>query len=335
MAVLTWISIVAINGVPFAGGYKVRALVPAGAPLLKDGDDVRIAGRRAGQVKKVSYSQGGALVSMNLDKGPIGPGARAVVRLRGLAGAVYVELHRGDTSHPLDEDALIPRSATSAGTQLTDVVEGFHADTRAALSKTLSGYGIGLAGNGDELNHALAVLPETLQRHDAADARALAGARRAVGHAGRAAPHDARLRGPGGRERPGRAAAVGRGDAVGAGAAPRRAAARDGGAAARPGGPAGGVGAAGPRAAGAGDGGRAPSDPGRPGAGGGAARREPPGVDAARSCRSWSASPARPTRSCARAARWCASCGRRWRRWRRWATRSTRWRSGSPATRAS
>jgi phospholipid/cholesterol/gamma-HCH transport system substrate-binding protein len=163
MAVLTWISIVAINGVPFSGGYKVRALVPANAPLLKDGDDVRIAGRRAGQVKKISYSQGGALISMNLDKGPIGPGARAVVRLRGLAGAVYVELHRGDISHPLDENALIPRSATSAGTQLTDVVEGFHADTRAALSKTLSGYGIGLAGHGDELNHALAVLPETLQ----------------------------------------------------------------------------------------------------------------------------------------------------------------------------
>jgi ABC-type transporter Mla subunit MlaD len=162
MAVITWISIVAINGVPFSNPYKVRALVAASAPLLKDGDDVRIAGRRAGQVRKVSYSQSGALIAMDLDKGPIGRGARAIVRLRGLAGAVYVELHRGDTAHALPENSLIPRAATSAGTQLTDVVEGFHADTRAALSKTLSGYGIGLAGHGDELNHALAVLPETL-----------------------------------------------------------------------------------------------------------------------------------------------------------------------------
>jgi ABC-type transporter Mla subunit MlaD len=162
MAVMVWVSIIAINGVPFSNPYKVKALVPAGAPLLKDGDEVRVAGRRAGQVRKVEVGSGGALLSIDLDQGPVGPGASTRVRLRGLAGAVYVELDRGDTSRPLPEGSTIPLRTSSTTTQLTDVVAGFRRDTRRALARTLPAYGAGLIGRGEDLNRLIGQLARTL-----------------------------------------------------------------------------------------------------------------------------------------------------------------------------
>lgn len=161
--VISYLSVIAINGIPFQNPYRLRAEVPAGAPLLKDGDDVRVAGQRAGQVRKVQISpHGGALLSLNLDKGPVGRNATARVRLRGLAGATYVEITRGDVSRPLPSGALIPLARSSAGVQLTDVIAGFDRDARKALARTLSTYGTGLIGRGRDINAALGDLPDLL-----------------------------------------------------------------------------------------------------------------------------------------------------------------------------
>ncbi len=162
VAFLSYVSIIAINGVPFQQRYPFSAIVPADAPLLKDGDEVRVAGRRAGQVRSVEDHPDGALVGMELTDGGIGEGASATVRLRGLAGLTYVQIDRGDESRPLLPNATIPRSRTSSGVELTDVVDVFDPETRDGLDRSLSGYGRGLTGRGDDLNAAVEALAPAL-----------------------------------------------------------------------------------------------------------------------------------------------------------------------------
>jgi phospholipid/cholesterol/gamma-HCH transport system substrate-binding protein len=162
IAIAGYLSTVAIDGGgPLSHPYLVRAWLPAGAPLLKDGDEVRIAGRRAGQVRSVAP---GPRVTLGLDQAPVGRDARVAVRLRGLAGTVYVALDPGDTRRPLPSGGELPRSAARATTALTDVVEAFDADTRLAVQRALRGYGLGLAGRGADLNATLAELPDTAAR---------------------------------------------------------------------------------------------------------------------------------------------------------------------------
>lgn len=165
VAVITYLSIIAINGVPFTNPYKVSVVLPADAPLLKDGDDVRIAGQLAGAVRAVEVDRDGRAVArldVDRDHTPLGRDAHATVRLRGLAGAVYVALDPGDISAPLTEGATLPRSQSSNGVQLTQVLDTFDPATRGALSRTVSAYGGGLVGRGEHLNRALADLPPTL-----------------------------------------------------------------------------------------------------------------------------------------------------------------------------
>ncbi|UTI66863.1 MlaD family protein [Paraconexibacter antarcticus] len=165
IAAITYVSIIAINGVPFADPYKVSVVLPDAAPLLKDGDDVRIAGQLAGAVRAVTVDHAGhavARLDVNRDRTPLGRNAHVTVRLRGLAGAVYVALDPGDTSRPLTEGATLPRAQSSSGVQLTQVLDTFDPATRSALSRTLSAYGSGLVGRGEHINRALSDLPPTL-----------------------------------------------------------------------------------------------------------------------------------------------------------------------------
>ena len=164
-AAAVWISVRSIDGVPFSGSYTLEAVVPADAPILRPGDEVRIGGERAGQVQGVSLEPAGRTVSMDIDAGSIGRDARAAVHLRGLAGAVYVDVDPGHfSSNPAPSGWTIPRSRTSSGTQLSDVVASFGSRSRAALQRTLTTYGLGMAGRGSDLNGALADLPPTLSQ---------------------------------------------------------------------------------------------------------------------------------------------------------------------------
>ena len=192
VGVAAWLSTVAIDGGPLSDPYGVEIVVPPGAPLLKDGDDVRIAGERAGVVRDVraatareserasgtavpdaaAVASSGAtpaadrratVVRVDLDEGPLGRDARAAVRLRGVAGAVYVDIDPGDASRPLADGARLVGPARAA-TQLADVAEMFDATTQRAVRRTVQGVGGGLRGRGDELNHVVAALPTTLER---------------------------------------------------------------------------------------------------------------------------------------------------------------------------
>lgn len=160
----TVVSVLAINGIPFSNPYHLRAIVPADAPIVRHGDEVLVAGQRVGQVRHVDVTGAGRRLDMDIDRGRVGRDARATVRLRGLAGAVYIDLARGDTSHPAPDHYTIPLRATGTNTQLTAVVAAFDRESRAALGRTLTAYGGGLAGHGRDLNAVLADLPPLVAR---------------------------------------------------------------------------------------------------------------------------------------------------------------------------
>jgi phospholipid/cholesterol/gamma-HCH transport system substrate-binding protein len=163
VAVVAWLSTVAIDGLPWSSPYTVRLVLAPGAPLLHPGDEVRIGGERVGQVESVALAPGAstrAVATLSLSGGyDIGPGAAARIRPRGLAGAVYVDLLPGARAHPLRSGSLVH---AGAGVQLTDVISGFDADARRALAQTLTGYGTGLAGRGVEAGDAIDGAPDVL-----------------------------------------------------------------------------------------------------------------------------------------------------------------------------
>jgi ABC-type transporter Mla subunit MlaD len=146
---LAVITTMAVNGLPFAKHHVLEVRLPGEAPLLKAGDEVRIAGVRAGTVASVKPDGGVAVARLELDDPP-GELRRARVRLRGMAGAVYVELTRGE------QDAV-------AAVDLQHVVAGFDRDAREALARTVRGAGGGLAGRGEALNATLAAAPPALE----------------------------------------------------------------------------------------------------------------------------------------------------------------------------
>jgi ABC-type transporter Mla subunit MlaD len=164
MAFMSYLSIIAINGIPFSHPYKLRAITSAYATIVKRGDEVDVAGQRVGEVRSVVVTPQGRMIELDIDNGRVGRDATATVRLRGLAGATYIDLHRGDVSHPAPENWTIPPSRTGANTQLTAVIAAFDAQARGALSRDLYAYGSGLAGHGSDLNATLANLPPLLDQ---------------------------------------------------------------------------------------------------------------------------------------------------------------------------
>lgn len=159
-ALLIWVSIIAINGIPFSSPLRLRALLPPSGPIIKRGDDVLIAGQRVGEVRGVDPVPGGRLVLMDVGTSePIGRDATARIRLRGLAGSTYIELTPGNASDRAPHGFTIPLSRAATNTELTDVIAQFDATARADMARTLSAYGAGIAGRGGDVNQAIADLP--------------------------------------------------------------------------------------------------------------------------------------------------------------------------------
>src|SRR5882757_4268177 len=134
MILISVVSVMAINGLPFSHPFKLKAIVPADAPIVRSGDEVRVAGQRVGQVRDISLTPEGRQISMDIDDGSVSTDATATVRLRGLAGAVFVDLTRGSGAGA-PSGFEIPASSTSTGTQLTDVIAAFGDDVRTNLGR--------------------------------------------------------------------------------------------------------------------------------------------------------------------------------------------------------
>ncbi|HYF27380.1 MAG TPA: MlaD family protein [Baekduia sp.] len=163
---MTYIGFKALNGVPFQNRYRLNAVLPPDSPPLKDGDMVRVAGQRAGTIRSVTVGDGGLLVGMELtpSNAPVGRDARAEVRQRSVGGVYYVDITRGAYERrPLPEGATLPRQQTSTGGDLLTAVERFDRVSLEAMGRTVSAFGTGLTGRGEDLNRGLADLRPALE----------------------------------------------------------------------------------------------------------------------------------------------------------------------------
>ena len=163
--VLAYIGWASTNGVPFQDRYKLKAEVPANAPIVQKGDAVRIAGRLAGLVTDVQPADGHRKVTMELRPAyaPVGRDAVATVRVKSIVYLTYMELLPGDLDEPMPEGGTIPLARSGSNVDLLEVVELFDRHAREALQASIYNAGIGLAGRGPSLNAAIRDLPQILE----------------------------------------------------------------------------------------------------------------------------------------------------------------------------
>lgn len=163
MGAITLVILMSVNGVPFQKRYTVLIELPPDAVPVDTADQVRIAGQRAGMVKVSRPRDGGAVAEVELlpQYWPIGDETTAKVRVRPASGLTFIELKPAGAA-PIEEGATIARASVTSGTTLPEAAESFDAATRDALAGTLRTGGAALAGQGPEINDALAQLPGTL-----------------------------------------------------------------------------------------------------------------------------------------------------------------------------
>jgi virulence factor Mce-like protein len=151
------------RGLPGADHYDLNADF-ANASNLGRYAEVRIAGRRVGQVLDVASSHGVAQVRLQLDSDvrPLRSGTTARIRLKGLLGAKFVELDPAAHGVALPGGSTLPVADTSNTVELFDVFAALDPRRRAELKQTLRSLGTGFLGRGAELNTALGQLPAAL-----------------------------------------------------------------------------------------------------------------------------------------------------------------------------
>ena len=189
-AIMGFVAWQSVNGVPFQDRYEVKVEIPADAPIIKDGDAVRIAGRLAGFVTEVEPHRSNVLATVELrpEFAPLGQDARANVKVRSIVYLTYLELFPGNVDDPMEEGGTIPLARTGSGVDLLEVAQVFDAKARAALQDATTSAGTGLAGRGEDVNVGLAdlraALPELASQLEAvvsepdAIARTIAGGAR-------------------------------------------------------------------------------------------------------------------------------------------------------------
>lgn len=163
-AALLVLGATAQRGLPGKRYYELTAQF-ANASNLGTYAEVRIAGRRVGQVTAVTPSAGRADVRLQLDDDvrPLRDGTTATIRLKGLLGAKFVELSPARAGRVLANGGVLPPSRTSSTVELFDVFSALDRRRRAELQITLRGLGGGFLGRGDDLNAALDAFPAALR----------------------------------------------------------------------------------------------------------------------------------------------------------------------------
>ena len=107
------------------GGTSYRACFTDVTGVLP-GDDVRIAGVKVGQVKRIRLVGTVAELEFTVDEAiPLPASTRAKIRYRNLVGQRYVALLEGPASGTLAKGGLIPLAQTTPALDLTALFNGF------------------------------------------------------------------------------------------------------------------------------------------------------------------------------------------------------------------
>jgi ABC-type transporter Mla subunit MlaD len=122
-------------------------------------NEVRIFGRRVGQVLEVRLADGRPTVDLQLDTsvGRLPVDTTAVVRAKGLLGARYVELNPGRSASTLaDGGTLDMRTAESITVDVPTALSAFDKRTRGAMGVMFDELGTGLVGRSSGLRDTFA-----------------------------------------------------------------------------------------------------------------------------------------------------------------------------------
>ncbi len=167
-AFLGYVAFISTTGPPFQSKYELKVNLPADAPVVREGQAVRVGGKLAGLISEVEpdREEGGTTVTANITKTefrPMPEDTEAYVRVHSIVYETYLELLPGASETELENGDSIGSPAAS-GTDLLEVVQLFDAEARESLRETTVNAGYGVAGRGDEVNAALADLDGMARR---------------------------------------------------------------------------------------------------------------------------------------------------------------------------
>lgn len=175
-ALATALLAVTISDAQFRSAVSYRAVFSDVTGLI-EGDDVRIAGVRVGEVRDIRvYKREKALVTFEVDEEvPLAKSTRAAVRYRTLVGQRYMSLAEGKgPGTRLPPDGMIPLSQTDPPLDLTTLLKGFQPLFRALspdqVNKLAGEIVLVLQGEAGTVNSLLshvASLTNTLANRDA------------------------------------------------------------------------------------------------------------------------------------------------------------------------
>jgi phospholipid/cholesterol/gamma-HCH transport system substrate-binding protein len=162
-AMATYLALTAPQGLPWSEHTVVRVAF-ANTGQLDPGADVRQNSVRVGSVRSIDYHPGQAVVTLALDGDqPVYRDAHAAMWDQSALGQKFVEL---DPGHPqageLGADELLPAADTESATDIDGLLNVLDAPTRAALASTFRQVGLGMAGQGDQLNTLVRNSPQLL-----------------------------------------------------------------------------------------------------------------------------------------------------------------------------
>jgi phospholipid/cholesterol/gamma-HCH transport system substrate-binding protein len=129
-----------------------QAVVPG------QGQTIRVAGVRVGDVSKVELEDGHGVVTFQIDRKYLPVYKDATILMRPTTGLkdMFFELDPGTQSAgEYDEGATIPVSNTAPDVNLDEILAGLDSDTQAYLKLLIVGAGEGLKGRDEDLGHLL------------------------------------------------------------------------------------------------------------------------------------------------------------------------------------
>jgi phospholipid/cholesterol/gamma-HCH transport system substrate-binding protein len=155
--VLVVVAVVLLRG---SGGHQYAMLFQNAGQLVKD-DDVQVAGRRIGSVRKIELTSNNlARVTVEVGDGfaPLHEGTRATIRQTSLSGIAnrYVALSPGPNSAPkIPDGGVLPTDKTTAPVELDQLFNTLDPKTRAGLQEVIRGSATQFKGSEAAANQAL------------------------------------------------------------------------------------------------------------------------------------------------------------------------------------
>ncbi|WP_182378193.1 MlaD family protein [Nocardioides sp. WS12] len=163
LALALYLSLTASTGLP---GQSFRTTSASFDDIggLREGDDVRTASVRIGQVRTISYENGKARVDMQLDTDQdVYRDAKAVIVARSALGQNFVMIDPGKAeSGQMPQDGKLDDAGVTSPVNLDQVLSVLDGPTRTSTASLLYETGTGAAGHAPDLADFLSHAPELL-----------------------------------------------------------------------------------------------------------------------------------------------------------------------------